>query len=201
MWWALLACTGTGGEACDRLAAVSVTVTVEGPEAPDVYWVHEGTAADCDPLGDGTWACGYEVAGEIVVRAEAAGWQTADEAVTVEAGECHVVGEQVTLAMEPEVVCSGEEVPSVVVSVVGASGEALTGVAVEYRREDTDGNPTDCVNQGENSWVCGWEVPGAITVVAVADGHAEASDTVTVEADECHVSTVYTILALEELPG
>lgn len=185
---------------CDASAAVSVSVEVEGPEDPTVTYEHEGVEAACQSWPDGTWACGYEVAGEILVRAEADGWEPAEATVVVEQGECHVVGESVTLTMS-HVACTEEERPSVVVTVAGSGGETLTGVEVTYAPADAAVEPSACDPYGD-AWACGWEEAGDLVVQAVADGHAGESVTVTVPetADGCHVETQEVDFLLEWLP-
>jgi hypothetical protein len=189
--------------ACDTSAYTSVVVHVseEGGGAVDAtvtFSVDGGEFADCMDNGDGAWACGWEQAGDITIRVEAASHTTFEETVTVEQGECHVVTQTVDAALVP-VDCTMEEVPSVIATVVGSSGEELTGVVARWTHPET-GVVADCDGGVDDTWVCGAEVAGAIVVTAVADGHAEESVTVEVGEDECHVITESVEIALDWLP-
>jgi hypothetical protein len=117
--------------------------------------------------------------------------------VTVRADECHVIGRTITAVLQP-LACTDEERPSVEVTVVGASGEALEEVAVTWRRgEDGPEAPCDLVGP---TWWCADEVAGELTVTASAAGHGAVSEVVTVEADACHVITEQRTLTLDWLP-
>ncbi|MFZ5482519.1 MAG: hypothetical protein ACOZNI_37500 [Myxococcota bacterium] len=200
MLLALIACSADETIDCDTSAAVSVSVTVVGPEDPTVTMITDAGEFACDDWPDGTWACGYEVAGDVTVRAAADGWVTTQKTVTVEQGECHVVGESVTLEMD-EVACSTEALPSVLVTVTGAGGEELAGEAVSWMPADGTGEPTPC-DGADADWVCGEEEAGDFVVYAVADGHAEERQGVTVPLtdDGCHVVPQQLAFELDWLP-
>lgn len=123
---ALLACgdkdpddTGadSGGPVdCTTEARVSVTVTVEladdATAAPDdlalTYRVDGGDPVACESWSSELeWACGFEVAGELLIEATASGYEAASDTVTVEADVCHVISEELTLTLEPEVSAGG----------------------------------------------------------------------------------------------
>ena len=101
---------------------MQVTVsTTDGTVPTDLSLVyHAGPyveAQPCDDLGDGGWVCGWEAAGELYVTASATGYVPVTQAVTVEAGECHVVTELLALSLEAEVpTCTTDVVPSVEVT-------------------------------------------------------------------------------------
>ncbi len=190
---------------CTDLAAVSVTVIVEddlGVVVPDatVTWREgAGPAEACQSWGpeDGEFACAFEVAGDLTIRVEAAGYAPFEQTVTVRADECHVIGRTITAVLSPPD-CTDEVVPSVEVTVVGASGEALEEVAVTWRRgEEGPEAPCDLVGP---TWWCAEEVAGELTVTALAAGHTTVSETVTVTEDECHVLTEARTLTLDWLP-
>ena len=189
--------------ACDLMAVSSVTVTLAAEGGGDLsaatvtYTVDGAEPVACDAL-DGVWVCGYEVAGVLTIRAEAEGYDPVEQDVTVEAGECHVVSEQVSLTL-PEIVCTDEEVPSVIATVVGSSGEELSGVAVTWARTDSEAAPQACEGSG-TEWLCGAEVAGELEIFAIADGHEGETQIVTVEADECHVITENLTFELDWLP-
>lgn len=92
---------------CDLSAHSSVVLTVtdlDGGEPMSevfaTFTVDGGRSRDCESMGDGSFVCGWEVAGDLVVMAEAEYYLPADATVTVEADDCHVITEQVTLELE-----------------------------------------------------------------------------------------------------
>jgi hypothetical protein len=206
-----LAFTLTGCEkplACDTMAAASISLTiVDDAGAPvagatGVWSAASGASGDCDAWGSGSLACAYEVAGDITVTISAPGFEDAVQTFTVEQGECHVIGETAEIALTPAApACTEEARPSVLVTVEGAGGEALTGVAVSFDTPTGDGLRT-CSDIGTGVWACGTELAGEIAVTAVADGHEAASETVTIEMTEdgCHVITEEITLSLQWLP-
>jgi hypothetical protein len=182
----LLGCPIADDKDCDASAAVSVSVTVEGPDDPTVTYIHEGVEQACDAWPDGTWACGYEVAGEITVRVVAEGWETFEQTVTVEQDECHVRQETVVAEMV-DTVCTDIAVASVDVHVESTTGEPLTGLVVEWGYRDADMAPQPCEGEGAD-WICGWEVTGDLEIYVSADGHDSQIVPVHVPLDEdgCH---------------
>lgn len=190
------------GKECDTSAAVSVSVTVVGPTEATVTWEQDGVETACDAWPDGSWSCGYEVAGDVTIRVTAEGYVDHEEVVTVEQGECHVVGRAITVTMTEEadpVDCTDEERPSVRVTVEGSGGEGLSNVAVTWAPPDQ--TPTACEGLG-STWTCGGEQAGVFEVTAVADGHEAETQTVEVPMteDECHVVTQEITFSLEWLP-
>ncbi len=102
-----LGCDG-GDTSCTTELRYSVSVDVED-EAGDAvtgatveYSVDGGAAVACEELQDGNYACGEEVEGDLTVTATADGLGTDEATVTVEADECHVIGEAVTLTLPIE---------------------------------------------------------------------------------------------------
>ncbi len=103
---------------CTTEARASVQVTLVDSAGVDIgeadvsYSVDGGgTFTDCEEVIANQWVCGWEVSGEIVVRAEAIGYVTAEQTVTVGADECHVIGQTVELTLEDAVVAGQWEEP------------------------------------------------------------------------------------------
>ncbi len=188
---------------CDLMAAASVSLTVVD-EAGDVIPGATATYSDdgaapiaCDDFGQSGLVCGYEVAGDLLIRAEAPGYEAAEQTVTVLAGECHVIGEAVTLTLPRS--CVDDSIrPSIVATVAGSSGEALSDVLVTWAPSGGD-DSADCDESG-SEWICGYEQSGDFVVVASAAGHETQVVDVTVEADPCHVITENVAFSLSWLP-
>ncbi|MDP2308526.1 MAG: hypothetical protein Q8P18_21075 [Pseudomonadota bacterium] len=197
-----------GDKACDASAAGSVAVTVSAGDGGDVsaavvsFSVDGGAAQPCDNFaGDGEYVCGWEVSGAIDVRVEAVGYETFEQTVVVEEGECHVIPEHVDAVLEPTGVdCTAEVVPSVIATVADSSGAELSDVSVEWSRRDAEMAPQPCDARGDGTWVCGEEVAGDLEIFAQAGGHAGEMVSVHVNADECHVITEIVAFELEWLP-
>jgi len=83
------------------------------------------------------------------------------------------------------IVCTGEEVPSVMVTVEDAFGEAIDDAVASY---SVDGGPDmDC--GGNSPFICGTEIEGTFLITATAEGYDEETASVEVTGDECHVTT------------
>ncbi|OGQ20731.1 MAG: hypothetical protein A2138_23080 [Deltaproteobacteria bacterium RBG_16_71_12] len=96
------------GTACTEEARASVQVTLlddlgNFPNGVSVTMQQQGQDEEpCSDFGTGGQVvCGYEVEGEITVRASAPGYGPAEETVVVGRTDdgCHVVTEQVTLVL------------------------------------------------------------------------------------------------------
>jgi len=203
---ALIAGCSRPETACDLMAVSSVTVDLVAEDGGDLsgatvsYSVDGGAPVACDSFGT-SWACGYEQAGVLTIRAEAGGYQAIGLDVTVSEGECHVETEQVALTMMVESTdCTEEMVPSVLANVVGSTDEVLTGVAVTWARTNSDAAPQACTPYMDDVWQCGEEVAGELEIFAVADGHVGQTQVVTVGADTCHVVTEGVSFFLEWAP-
>ena len=110
---------GDDGTNCDLMAAVSVSVYVVSADGSPVdgavvtYTVDGGEEQTADCVDDVCFA-GYEVAGEFSITATY-DWTSADgccwandsatTSATVVEGECHVVGQSVTITLDTEDVC------------------------------------------------------------------------------------------------
>ncbi len=179
---------------CTAIAAVSVSVTVldDAGLAVDALVSYEtgGEApVACEHIA-GVYLCGYEVAGEILIRVEAEGYQDHEETVTVTEDECHVQGQNIEVTLQP-VDCTDEEVPSVIAYVVDAAGDNIADAAVEYVPQDelwTAPEPCEPFGQ-DGGFVCGYEYDGFIDLWAEAPGFESEYEAIEVDADECHVIT------------
>ncbi len=192
---------------CTMEARSSVNVVVEGVgdvQAAVTYSRDGGlTFEACDGMGDAgevdaSWVCGWEVAGELIVRVEAEGFEPQDVPVTVEADVCHVLSESLTVTMQP-VVCTSEVVPSVFATVTDESGLGIADASVAYEAVER-GVSGDCESSDALHFRCGEELPGAIAVSATAPGYAPQTAEVLVEANACHVVTEEIGFMLARLP-
>lgn len=191
------------GVDCDASAAASVSVVVSASDAGDVsgavvsFTPRGEPPRACDGFGS-EYVCGWEVPGRISVRVEAPGYARFQETVFVEQGECHVIQETVHAVLEP-VECDDLAVPAVLATVVGASGEELSDVAVRWGRADSDMVPMPCEDLGKGTWGCAEEMSGDLDIYAEAAGHAGQMLTVHVDADACHPITENVAFELEWL--
>jgi hypothetical protein len=106
----LVACL-PGPVACtdEARASVQVTVVDNNGDAPTnaavTFQPANGQEAPCDSSGEASneFTCGFEVSGDITIRATADGLQPAQQVVTVgeTADGCHVETEQVTITLSP----------------------------------------------------------------------------------------------------
>lgn len=198
------------GQACTEMAAASLTVEVLDPEGKPIqdaqvhFSVDGGDSQICDGWGNGTYVCGYEVAGELTVTVEAEGYldaQTVANVVMDDVG-CHVVGQAVSLTLEADGTGCDEDLRyGVVVTLTASDASVLENPLVEWSRANADMAPQPCQGGGE-SWSCGEEAAGDLEVWASADGYPVVREDVTVEmtADECHVVTEFIDIALEAVP-
>lgn len=191
---------------CNTMAAASVMLEVTDQNGDPIEGVTAEFSSDgatveelCEEL-DGTFVCGYEVAGPIVVTISAPGQVTHTETIVVEAGECHVQGVSLTVALEP-VECTDEIRPSVVVSLTDEQGTAITEADVTWNHEEEDDLPEPCVYLQDNQWACAEEIPGNLLIeVSNAGPYEPFSRVVTVEEDDCHVQTEDLDVVLAYLP-
>lgn len=104
--------------------------------------------------------------------------------------------------------CTTEARASVIVRVVDDAGAAVADASVRWSVPDEDdGGACEASPDGE-SWTCGWERSGELTVTAEAPGRSPVEATVEVGADACHVQTEAVTLVLpapdctdEEVPA
>jgi hypothetical protein len=84
-------------------------------------------------------------------------------------------------------VCTLQVEVSVVVTVHDDAGVPLSDAAVTFT--GAGGTEGDCAGGGDGEYYCGEDIDGELTVRVVAAGFEEASETIVVEAGECHVVT------------
>ena len=155
----------------------------------------------CQELDAGLYSCGEELSGELILSMSSDGYYAEELDVTVEAGECGVLTEEITHTMMM-VSCTTQIVPAVEVSVLDEDGAAIADAQVSYAplSEDIGAEHIGCSSEGE-VFFCGEDEPGNYDILAEAEGFLPGSAAVTVEMDEfgCHVVTqsVDIVLAAE----
>lgn len=93
---------------CTDVEMASVIATVAGSsgealEGVSVHWGYRDAdmaPQPCDPMSDGSWVCGWEVAGDLEIYAEAGGHAGEMASVHVGADECHVITEVVGFELD-----------------------------------------------------------------------------------------------------
>lgn len=197
----------SGGQACTEMAAASLTLEVLDPQGGAVldasvhYSVDGSDPTVCDAWGNGTYVCGYEVAGELTVTVEAEGYLDAQTVATVVMDDvgCHVIGQTASLTLEADSIgCDESLVYSAAVTLQTIEAKPLDNPKVEWSLANADMAPQPCDGAGY-SWSCGEEVAGDLEIWASADGYPVVREEVTVEmtADECHVVTEFVDITLE----
>lgn len=171
----------------------SVTVTVIDPEGDPVsdarlYFRSDSDAGDCESWGDGTYACGEEVAGELTIEVEHDSLAPASANVTVLDDICHVITEELEIALEyPE--CPDVDAPAVLAEVFYEDGTAHGDAEVWWDYPNADMEPQPCEPYGEsdeeNLFVCAWGLSGDFGVWATSAGGASEYALVEVGADIC----------------
>lgn len=195
-------------QACDTMAVASVNVTVvdeAGADVPDatvVFSVDGGADQPCDDFGD-TWACGFEIAGEITVKASAPGLMGDAKTVTIvmEDDGCHVAAQAVTLTLLDE--CD-DPPPAMMVTVLDPDGSAAEGEAVSWGRQGSDAAPQACAEDGSAGvWACGYGASGDLELYvtpAETDPYQGHFEELTVAEGECGPETVFKTVTLQYLP-
>jgi len=210
------ACQPAQGRLCDERAAYSVRVHVSTSFSTDldarVFFrpVDQGDpAADeepaqafapCDSFGDGSFACGVELAGRIGILVEAEGYEPHSQIIDVAQGSCHVVAEVLDIELEPLTCGDTEEAPSVLLSLVDNQGNRVEGAWAHWGRPDSDSVAQTC-DPLFNDLACGWEEVGVLEIEAGAEGYLPWFSSIEVEAGECHVDTRYIEVVLEAADG
>lgn len=92
--------------------------------------------------------------------------------------------------------CTDLAAASVNVILKDSKGAPVSGARVDYSVDG--GTPRACDDLDDGSYVCGYEITGVFSIVAV-EGRDEASGSVTVTRGECHVNPQ--VLTLTLMPG
>jgi hypothetical protein len=174
---------------CDALAVVSVVVTVaSSDERPldglEVRYTSTGQPSRVCEKQAGSWLCGYEIDGEILIEASADCYGEVSETVVVPMGLCHPESQHLRLLMDP-VDCTAEEVPGVYVTVANEDGEAIADAEVGYVPADEDWMDYEPCEAWNDGWACAWGRSGDIDLEVTAEGYSPWSGRVTVEEDCC----------------
>ena len=88
--------------------------------------------------------------------------------------------------VEEDIACTPSIEFAVYVKVYDEGGTVIDNASVSYSSEEMSG---DCDTDSVGGHYCGQELPGEITVFVSAEGFVSTEETVTAEADECHVIT------------
>lgn len=194
---AFVACEGPTPCTEEAIASVSVTVVdaAAGTTLPSAfvsYTLDGGAAQTCDALGEGAFACGWEQAGDFAIDVSYPGYASERRLVSVEPGTCHVAGEALTVALNPENLCLDDAMrPSLIVRPLGVGwseeGWPLPDAIVTYAVDD--GPWQACEPFGEAAWSCGWEQTGHFFWRVEAEGYGPAEGELDIgrTPDGCHV--------------
>ncbi len=192
---------GSQAEVCDEMAVYSVRVQIVDQNAAALqgasltYSVDGGEVAECVAFDLTSFGCGIEEAGTFELSATLAGYEDSASTTTVQSGVCHVIANNVTMVMAP-VVCAGDPVPAVFVTVDSITADVLTGVTVESLAAGAT-TRAPCT-EDTSGWACAPDdLSGSFTLFANADGQEEVStqvDDVAADADGCHPVTAVAAL-------
>ena len=83
-------------------------------------------------------------------------------------------------------VCTASIEYSVYVTVYNEDGSVIENASVSYSSDPMSG---DCEMDSVGGHYCGEEQSGDVTIFVSAEGYVDTEQTVTVEADVCHVIT------------
>ena len=85
-----------------------------------------------------------------------------------------------------DIVCTANIEFSVYATIYNEAGEVIENASASYSAEEISG---DCEADSIGGHYCGEEQSGEVTIFVSAEGYVDAEETVTVEADQCHVIT------------
>lgn len=89
---------------CTDIAVSSTAITLENEAGDPVlgadvrFRTDELAEQPCDEF-DGTYTCGFEIAGELIITIEADGFEPAEVTVEVGSDECHVITEELSVTL------------------------------------------------------------------------------------------------------
>ncbi|MFK7931732.1 MAG: hypothetical protein AB8H79_26380 [Myxococcota bacterium] len=172
------------------------------PSAVVTFTLDGGPSTPCEAAGlPGEFVCGWEERGLITISADAQGHEEELAAVTVTGDDCHVDTKFVTLTL-PEVNCTDEETPAVLVTPVDSEGNAIPDVKVEAMPLGENWTfPEACQVAGGETWACGPEWAGDIEIWVSAPTTGSWYDVVNVPADECGPITQSISPVVDRDPG
>ena len=203
----LLVLTGCQEEPldCDTMAAVSVTVNLSAASGDPLTGAQvaftapgESEPQACEHIS-GTWLCGYEVAGDLLIVASADCHGEHTETVTIEQDECHVVQQTLDIVLDP-VDCAAEEIPSVYVTVSDEGGQPIDEATVGYVPEGQDWADYELCEAYDAGWACGWGYSGTIDLEVEAPGYSSWWGQAEVATDCCGPITEQVDVVLPESP-
>lgn len=193
---------------CTAEARASVQITVVDtfggkiPNAELTFRVDGGDAQPCEQLGGaGEFVCGWEQAGDITVTATAEGYFVQEAAVRVNADECHVITEQLTVTLD-EIICTDEIVYAVIVEPINEAGESLQRARVEampYGENWT--HPEPCMDLGLGQYACGEGWTGEVEIWVSDRSAGSWYDVIDVPFDECGPITQTVRPVVDRNPG
>lgn len=104
-----------------------------------------------------------------------------------------------TACEEQPLVCTDLLASSVSLTVESADGLELENIQATFTAGNFVDEPCDVMGDANNSFVCGWEVEGPMTIQVSADGHESASVQVDVDMsdDGCHVVNETVLVELD----
>lgn len=200
----LVGCPGAvGPPSCTAEEVPSLVVTVQDEAGDPIdgtlvrFSVDGGDFTDCDGSG-GQWLCDSELAGNFEVEISALGFEAQSRNITIGEDECHVIGQGIDITLEA-IPCTDEIVPSILLTLVDDAGNPLTAATGSWSQwgvTGEDGPLSGCEIFDTERFVCGWEQAGGIDLTAGRINYNGATETVTVESDECHVITEEVTLTL-----
>ena len=183
---------------CTAEARISVSVELLDPdgtplEEADVVWRSETDGESCELWGDGTWACGFEVGGELTIVAEHETYGEVSETVFVDSDVCHVITEELSLQFEEPDCPDVDPSASVLASVFYEDGSPHGDAEAFWEFAEGDMQPMPCDLVGgdlEHVFACGTGVGGALLVWATSDAGSSEWVHVEVELDDCGLPIV-----------
>lgn len=93
---------------CTQVVVAAVEATIRGAsnevlDAPAITWkfaANDGPFLACDDQLDGTWTCGPDAVGDLVIQGTAGGHTTDTEDVTIASDGCHPIPQAVELVVD-----------------------------------------------------------------------------------------------------
>ena len=156
----------------------------------------------CVPSSDGRWECGSEQSGPFEIVAGRIGNYGTSTEVDVAHDGCHPITEEVELELFTATTpCTAVVETSIVLTVVNDAGDAITGADVTHNATWVPWfTPEPCFEAAAGEYHCGQELASSIDVSVTSEDYQNATETIFVTSDECHVITEQRTLVLDWLP-